>query len=102
MDTPVTLRQFLEITGNSLIEPWLCTVYISEYDEDYKGYFSQSIQFQSNKGYKDYYLQDIKNLEPYMDYEIYGFDQEFYYGELDSQVIWLRKINKETQYKWNN
>ena len=99
MDTPVTLRQFLEITGNSLIEPWLCTVCISEYDEDYKEYFSKQIQFQSNKGYGDYYLQNIKNLEPYMDYEIYGFDQEFYYGELDLQTIWLRKINKEAQYK---
>ena len=95
MDTPVTLRKFLEITGNSLIAPWSCTIYVSEYDKNYGGYVSKQLQFQSNRGYGNYYLQDIKNLEPYMDYDTYSFDQIFLYGELDQQILWLRQINKE-------
>ena len=95
MDTPVTLRQFLEITGNSLIEPWLCTVYVSEYDENGNLSFPKQIQFPSDKKYERYWLQDIKNLEPYMDYEIYDFEQTLLYGELDQQILWLRQINKE-------
>lgn len=39
-------------------------------------------------------IQSIKNinkLDDYLDYEIVDFHQEYFYGELDSQYITLRR-----------
>ena len=85
MDTKVTLRKFLEVTYN-LIDPDLCIVVVEKKHELY-GLISEQIKFNGSL-----YLKDIKNLDQYLDYEIYNFEQRFFYGELDEQVLWLRKI----------
>lgn len=77
----VTLRKFLEIAPD-IICPYICIVYLeyedAKYGEDSKVLFEN--------------LKDKKNLEPYLDYEILSFDQEYSWGELDRQVIWLREV----------
>lgn len=90
----VTLRKFLEITGKNIIHEWLCIVYVEEYDEVYKEYFSKPA-FAKKGSHEVGYVKDIKNLDPYMDYEIYKFDQEWSYGEVDTQYMYLRKIKED-------
>lgn len=82
----VTLRRFLEIAPN-VVCPYICEVHIDEYMAEYGDVMCRPIKFGDGDSY---WLKDIKNLEPYLDYEIYGFDQEYLYGELDRQVIWIR------------
>lgn len=86
MDTKVTLRQFLEIT-KKVVEPDLCAVYVDVYDEDFEQYFPERVKF----GNYDC-PGNIKNLNQYLDYEIYGFEQHFQFGELEEQTMWLREI----------
>lgn len=77
----VTLRKFLEIASN-IICPYLCTVYL-EYEDEIWGADSK-VLFEE--------LRDMKNLEPYLNYEIFSFKQKYRWGELDSQCIWLREV----------
>lgn len=91
METKVTLRKFLEI-ALSVISPWICEVYVEEYMAEYKDIMIQPIKFYPGNGYNEYTLRDIKNLEPYLDYEIYKFEQEYCYGEVDMQVIRIRRM----------
>ena len=88
METKVTLRRFLEIAPN-VICPYICEVQIEEYMAEYGDIMCRPIKF-TDGVINSYSLKDIKNLDPYLDYEIYGFDQEYLYGELDRQVIWIR------------
>lgn len=91
METKVTLRRFLEIAPD-IISPWICKVYVEAYMAEYKEIVSQPIKFYPGNEFHEYALRDIKNLEPYLDYEIYNFEQEYSYGEVDMQVIRIRKM----------
>ena len=78
----VTLKKFLDIVNKDFIETWLCEIYVDKYDEDFEQYFPiQEVDC----------VKNLNQLEPYMDYEIYGFDQKTEYGEVVRQTIWLRK-----------
>lgn len=89
METKVTLRKFIEIAPD-VIRPWICEVHIDEYMAEYKDVMSRPIQFYKDSEFNKYVIRDMKNLEPYLDYEIYGFDQEYSFGQLDRQVIWIK------------
>jgi len=91
----VTLGKFLEIVGNNLIEPYICTVMVVTYDEDY-GEITNQLQF-SDGVHTSYTIKDINLLVPYHNYEITHFEQYAPYGELDEQVIWLREIKEEVK-----
>lgn len=84
----VTLRKFLEITGKEFIRPWCCLVYVDQLNQYLQEYFPAHIKFQRDIGW----LCDIDNLEQYMDYEIYAYDQELCWGQLETQYIYLKKI----------
>ena len=79
----VTLSQFLEITNDGLIETYLASLFVEEWDEDYQQWFAKR---------KIDGIKNIKELEPYMSYEITGFYQGVEYGEIDRQEIYVRKI----------
>ncbi len=87
----VTLRKFLEITGTDIIHEYLCELRVDKYDKQFDSYFPERIEFGDGK----YLLANITNLEPYMDYEIYQFAQETYWGEVEYQCIYLRKIKED-------
>ena len=82
----VSLRKFLEIVGNSLIETYLCRVYVEIEEEIFEGYVDTA-----NKCVNSC-LTHINQLNEYLDYEIYGFDQRTEYGEVTEQMLWLRKM----------
>ena len=86
----VSLRKFLEITGTDIIETHLCAVYVDTYDELFEEYFPKRMLFGNHD-----VITDVKELEPYMDYEIRSFDQLMMWGELDEQRIYLRKMECE-------
>lgn len=39
-------------------------------------------------------MKYVKELDPYLDYEIIAFHQTLNYGEIESQDIYVRKIEK--------
>ena len=78
----VTLRKFLEITGEDIIQTWLANLYVDEYDELFEEW-TPKIKIQ--------YIKNVRELDPYMDYEIYNFEQSVCY-EIESQDIYVRKI----------
>lgn len=78
----VTLRRFLEITGEDLIETILASLYVDEWNEEIQEWIpKQTIQR----------IMNLRELDPYMDYEIISFRQAIWY-ELESQEIRVRKI----------
>lgn len=79
----ITLKQFLELCNKSFIETYIANLYVDEWDEDFQEWFSR-IKIES--------ITNIKELEPYMDYEITGFEQRTCYGEVVTQNIYVRKI----------
>ena len=79
----VTLRQFLEICNKGFIETYIANLYVDEWDVDFEEWFSR-IKIEN--------ITSIEELEPYMDYEITGFEQTVCYGEIESQNIYVRKI----------
>ena len=79
----VTLKQFLEICNKGFIETYIANLYVEEWDEDFQEWFARM---------KIEHIANIKELEPYMDYEITGFYQGTCYGEVDRQDIYVRKI----------
>lgn len=81
----VTLRQFLEICNKGFIETYIANLYVDEWDADFEEWFSRK---------KIEHIANIKELEPYMDYEITGFEQRVCYGEIDEQNIYIRKITQ--------
>lgn len=77
----ITLRKFLEIAPD-IICPYMCTVCL-EYEHKKYGWDMKLLLER---------VEDMKNLEPYLDYEIVRFEQEYRWGELDSQVIRLVEV----------
>lgn len=86
----VTLEKFLEITGKSFLEGWACEIYIDKYDKTFEEYFPQ---MEISR------LKDITQLEPFMKYEIYKFNQELEWGEITKQKIYLRKATRRRTKK---
>lgn len=82
----VILKQFLDICKN-VVDPFYCTVYIEKEDE-YFGKINEQVKSFSNT----YTFRDTKELEPYYDYEVIGFEQYFTYGELDDQYLYLKEV----------
>lgn len=80
----VKLKEFIEIAPDIII-PEMCSVMIETPDEDYGKRMDTVLRHFSAKS----------QLEKYYEYEIFGFDQEFLYGEIDEQYISLR-ANKNT------
>ena len=91
----VTLRKFLEITGTDIIHEYLCELRVDKYDKEFDDYFPERIAFGDKGSFGEYKLKNVKQLEPYMDYEIYQFDQEYAWGEVDYQCIYLREIKED-------
>lgn len=77
----VKLKDFIEIAPN-LIEPDICSVMIETEDE----YFGTTMETVLK------HFSNISQLKDYYDYEIFRFDQDFNWGEVDEQYISLRKI----------
>lgn len=81
--TKIKLRDFLAIVNKGFIETYLANLYVEEWNEDFQEWFSQ-IKIQN--------ISHIRELDPYMDYEITGFYQTVCYGEIDRQDIYVREI----------
>lgn len=81
----VTLRTFLGITGNGFLEPYAANLYVDEWDELFE-------EWQPKKVIDS--MKHVSELEPYLDYEITDFHQELNYGEIESQDIYVRKIEE--------
>lgn len=86
----VTLRDFIKIAPD-LIEPWCCRVVI-EYNDEYYGRDQKVLLNKFDK---------TSELDPYLDYEIIDFDQNFDYGELDEQFVVLREVAENERFKEN-
>lgn len=85
-DPPVTLRTFLNIVGDKLIQPYICEVFIVEPDPLFEEVDKQ-VKFNGTE-----YFTKKNELEPYMDYEIIKFSENWRWGSLDSQTMWLREV----------
>ena len=81
----VTLRKFLDIVGNDFLEPYAANLYADEWDELFEEWFPRKVVDS---------MKYVKELEPYLDYEITAFHQTLNYGEIESQDIYVRKIEK--------
>lgn len=81
----VTLRTFLGITGNGFLESYTANLYVDEWDELFE-------EWQPKKVIDS--MKHASELEPYLDYEITDFHQTLNYGEIESQDIYVRKIEE--------
>lgn len=81
----VTLRTFLGITGNGILEPYAVNLYVDEWDELFE-------EWQPKKVIDS--MKHASELDQYLDYEITDFHQELNYCEIESQDIYVRKIEE--------
>lgn len=82
----VTLKQFMDIcTG--VIRPYLCTVLIEKQDEIFGKVIEQVKTFS-----KGCLFENVKELEPYFNYEITSLEQYFAYGEINEQQMYLKEV----------
>lgn len=87
----VTLRKFLEIAKEAII-PDSCLVYVEQDDPDW-GIITNCVLGENEySAWGITGFDNIDKLEPYLDYEVVGFKQEFKYGELFGQYITLREV----------
>lgn len=77
----ITLRKFLEIAPDVIL-PDICIVHL-EYEHEYYGRDTKTLLRHFN---------NISELDPYLNYEIVNFYQDYLYGELDEQYITLREV----------
>ena len=80
----VSLKEFIEIAPDVII-PGICCVMVEHQDE----YFGTQMKIELR------HFSSVSQLEKYYNYEIFGFDQEFIYGEIDEQYISLRTNKSE-------
>ena len=83
----MTLREFVNVAN--ILEPYLCEVFVDEYDERFDDYFPKQVKFNGCD-----YIQKKTDLVPYMDYEVVNLNQKLPYGELDCQELYLKKVEK--------
>ena len=91
----VTLKNFFDIVGISFIHTYVCECYVDEWDEDFEEFFPKQIYFEADiiGGNPKRYVTDVlRDLTPYMDYEIYKCNQKTEYGEIVEQTIYLKKL----------
>ena len=79
----VTLRKFLGIVGDNFLETYIACLYVEEWDELFEEWFPRKVVDS---------MKSMKEIEPYMEYEITVFHQTLNYGEIESQDIYVRKI----------
>lgn len=87
----ITLRQFMEISVEAIV-PDSCIVFVRKEDEDW-GTVDECVLGRnewSPLGVTGF--NNIGELDPYLDYEVINFNQEFQYGELFGQYITLREV----------
>lgn len=84
----VSLRKFLEIVGNDFVETYVASLYVEEWDELFEEWTAKR---------KIEFIKDIKELEPYLDWEITALHQEVGYGELVVQEFYVKKSEELTQ-----
>lgn len=84
----VSLRKFLEIVGNDFVETYVASLYVEEWDELFEEWTAKR---------KIEFIKDIKELEPYLDWEITALHQEVGYGELVEQEFYVKKSEELTQ-----
>ena len=83
-EAKITLRQFLYIAPD-VIHPEICRIFFEEEHPNYRKNISQ-LKVNGNE-----YFGKIEILKPYYDYEVTGFNQDYYNGELDEQQLYLKK-----------
>ena len=83
------LREFLDLTENSVLCPGLCYVYVEEFNEQFKDYDANLVKFGDRE-----HPNNMEDLNPYLDYEVRKFRQEYMYGEIDCQDLTLRKVEE--------
>ena len=84
----VSLRKFLEIVGNDFVETYVASLYVEEWDELFEEWTAKR---------KIELIKDIKEIEPYLDWEITALHQEVCYGELVEQQLYVKKSEELTQ-----
>lgn len=84
----VSLRKFLEIVGNGFVETYVASLYVEEWDELFEEWTAKR---------KIEFIKDVKELEPYLDWEITSLHQEVGYGELVKQEFYVKESEELTQ-----
>lgn len=84
----VSLRKFLEIVGNDFVETYVASLYVEEWDELFEEWTAKR---------KIELIKDVKELEPYLDWEITSLRQEVGYGEIIEQRFYVKESEELTQ-----
>lgn len=79
----VSLRKFLEIVGDNFVATYVASLYIEEWDEIFKEWTAKK---------KIELIHSVRELEPYLDWEITAVNQDFNYGEICEQRFYIKKI----------
>lgn len=87
-NTNVTLKQFLNIVGGSLVRPYLCTVFLETHYESNGLLVIEPIKFEDNN--KFFECKD--DLTPYLNFEITSYNQDSDGGEILGESICLRRV----------
>ena len=91
----VSLRKFLEIVGNDFVETYVANLYVEEWDELFEEWTAKR---------KIELIVDVKELEPYLDWEITSLRQEVGYGEIVEQRFYVKESKelKGDSYDFHN
>jgi hypothetical protein len=80
----MTVKEFVDVVNDAVIN--YAKIYEMRWREDYQHYFEEF----TNKR-----VQSKKDLEPYYDYEIDGFELNLCYGEYDDSAIYIKMPKKQ-------
>ena len=92
----VSLRDFMNIVGESFFLTGLCTVEVETKDEDGDTCFEET-SFSYDSGRTGEFVVSVSHLAPFLDYEVVRMEQKYLWGELDKQVLYLREMVKEKE-----
>ena len=81
------VKEFIEVVNYQTID--YAKIYEMIWDEDYQDYHEKFI---------DQRVNSKKDLEPYLEYELDGFELNLCYGEYDDSAIYI-KIPKEIKQR---
>ncbi len=89
----VKLKEFLPLM-KTVIESDICALY-EEYVDEYFGTTTKRVKF----GTTDF-IGSISNLDNFLNYEVLDFTQEYNYGELDVQYLYIREPEVDETEDW--
>lgn len=89
----VSLRKFLEIVGNGFVDTYVASLYVEEWDEFFEEWAAKR---------KIEIIKDVKELEPYLDWEITSLHQGVDYGEIVEQRFYVKKKIRGADSKWED